>query len=579
MSITVKGTVASPGIRMSKAHIYKGDNIVIPKYSIQDSQVENEIFRFKTAIRETSEDIKKIEQQMAVKLSKDMASIFSSHLMVLEDPLIKEKAIETVKKEKRNIEWVLNDIAVELLNGFSAIEDDYLKERMVDLTDINKRLIGKLMKTDSPSLSDLDRDVIVFSSDMTPSDTAIMNKKHVLAFVTDKGGRTSHTAIMARALEIPAIVGTINATQQVKEGDLVIVDAIHGKVIIDPTESEITDYRLHLEELKRIENFLSEFTHLPSVTHDDVEVSILGNIEFPDEMNLMKSHGAQGIGLFRSEFLFIGREISDEETQFNEYKSVIEFFNPLPVTVRTLDIGGDKVHSFNYIKEKNPALGCRAIRFCLENPDLFKTQLRAILRASHYGNAKLMFPMISTLEELLKAKEITYEIMDDLKREKIPFNKNIPIGIMIEVPSAAINADQLSKYSDFFSIGTNDLVQYTLAVDRINEKIAYLYNPINTAVLRLLKNIVDVSKKNSIPVSICGEIAGEPKYTMLLLGMGFRALSMSPTFFDQIKRIIRSIRIKECEALARDILSMETADKIEEKLLAVMSKKFPNIFI
>ncbi|MCU0822077.1 MAG: phosphoenolpyruvate--protein phosphotransferase [Spirochaetes bacterium] len=564
---------------MSKAHIYKGDNIVIPKYSIQDSQVENEIFRFKTAIRETSEDIKKIEQQMAVKLSKDMASIFSSHLMVLEDPLIKEKAIETVKKEKRNIEWVLNDIAVELLNGFSAIEDDYLKERMVDLTDINKRLIGKLMKTDSPSLSDLDRDVIVFSSDMTPSDTAIMNKKHVLAFVTDKGGRTSHTAIMARALEIPAIVGTINATQQVKEGDLVIVDAIHGKVIIDPTESEITDYRLHLEELKRIENFLSEFTHLPSVTHDDVEVSILGNIEFPDEMNLMKSHGAQGIGLFRSEFLFIGREISDEETQFNEYKSVIEFFNPLPVTVRTLDIGGDKVHSFNYIKEKNPALGCRAIRFCLENPDLFKTQLRAILRASHYGNAKLMFPMISTLEELLKAKEITYEIMDDLKREKIPFNKNIPIGIMIEVPSAAINADQLSKYSDFFSIGTNDLVQYTLAVDRINEKIAYLYNPINTAVLRLLKNIVDVSKKNSIPVSICGEIAGEPKYTMLLLGMGFRALSMSPTFFDQIKRIIRSIRIKECEALARDILSMETADKIEEKLLAVMSKKFPNIFI
>lgn len=579
MSITIKGTIASPGIRMGKAHIYKGNNIIIPKYTIQDDQVENEISRFKTAIRETSEDIKKIEQQMATKLSKDMADIFTSHLMVLEDPLVKEKAIETVKKEKRNIEWVLNDIAVELLKGFSSIEDDYLKERMVDLTDINKRLIGKLMKTDSPSLSDLDRDVIVFSSDITPSDTAIMNKKHVLAFVTDKGGRTSHTAIMARALEIPAIVGTINSTTQVKEGDLVIIDAIHGKVIIDPTETEINDYRLHLEELKRIENFLAEFTHLPSVTHDDVEVSILGNIEFPEEMKIIKSHGAQGIGLFRSEFLFIGREISDEETQFNEYKSVIEFFNPMPVTIRTLDIGGDKVHSYNYLKEKNPALGCRAIRFCFENPELFKTQIRAILRASQYGNAKLMFPMIATLEELLKAKKFVYEIMEDLKREKIPFNKNIPIGIMIEVPSAAINADQLSKYSDFFSIGTNDLVQYTLAVDRINEKIAHLYNPLNTAVLRLLKNIVDVSRKKSIPVSICGEIAGEPKYTMLLLGMGFRALSMSPTFIDQVKRIVRSVKIKECETLAKELISLENADEIEEKLLAVMSKKFPNIFI
>ncbi len=579
MSITVKGTIASPGIRMGKAHIYKGNNLTIPKYTIQDNQVENEISRFITALAETSRDIKKIEQQISTKLSKDMANIFTSHLMVLEDPLIKEKAIETVQKEKRNIEWVLNDIALELLKGFGSIEDDYLKERMVDLTDINKRLIGKLLKSDSPTLSDLDSDVIVFSSDLTPSDTAMMNKKHVLAFVTDKGGRTSHTAIMARALEIPAIVGTINVTGQVSEGVLVIVDAIHGKVIIDPTETEITDYRLHLEELKRIENFLSEFTHLPSVTHDDVEVSIFGNIEFPEEMNIIKNHGAAGIGLFRSEFLFIGKEISDEETQFNEYKSVIEFFNPLPVTIRTLDIGGDKVHAYNYIKEKNPALGCRAIRFCLENPELFKSQLRAILRASYYGNAKLMFPMISTVEELLTAKNFVYEIMDELKSEKIPFNKNIPIGIMIEVPSAAINADRLAKYSDFFSIGTNDLVQYTLAVDRINEKIAYLYNPLNSAVLRLLKNIVDVSRKNSIPLSICGEIAGEPKYTMLLLGIGFRSLSMSPTFIDQIKRIIRSVKIKECEALSKEVIQLETTDKIEEKLLSVMSKKFPNILI
>ncbi len=580
MSITIKGTIASPGIKLGRAHIYKGNRIVVPQYELPDDQIEDEIDRFNAALEETKKDIKKIEIQMSKNLSKDLANIFSSHLMVLEDPLIVEQAVETLKKEKRNIEWILNDITLELIKGFSTIDDEYMKERMIDLSDINKRLISKLMKKDAPTLANIDIDVIIFSTDLTPSDTAIMNKERIQAFVTDRGGSTSHTAILARALKIPAIVGCIDVTSRVNEGDYVIIDAIRGSVIIDPTEQEINEYKLHLEEQKRLDDLLSELTHLPSITTDDVPVSIYGNMELPEEMNVIRDHGAQGIGLYRSEFLFIDKSISDEENQFNEYKAVLEFFNPEPVTIRTLDIGGDKDHAFtNNIKEKNPALGCRAIRFCFENMDLFKTQLRAILRASKYGNAKLMFPMISTVDEIIKARKVLREVMSDLKKKKIPFNKNIPVGIMIEVPSAVINADLLAKYSDFFSIGTNDLVQYTLAVDRINETIASLYNPLNISILRMLMQVVKTSEKFSIPLSICGEMAGEPKYTMLLMGLGFREFSMSSTFIHQIKRIVRSVTIKECENLTDKLMKLETTEEIEDKLLSVMAKRFPKIFI
>jgi phosphotransferase system enzyme I (PtsI) len=571
----IKGIIASPGIRIGKAYVYQGDTIVIQKYRITDEEVESEISRFENAVAKTKMEIREIQEQIANKLSQEMADIFVSHIMVLEDPQIEEHAKQKIIEEKRNAEWIINDISLELMKGLSLIKDEYLRERIIDISDINKRLISNMLKTKPVTLSDINEEVIVFATDLTPSETAVMNKERILAFVTDKGGKTSHTAIMARALEIPAIVGTIDCSSLVKNGDMVIIDAIFGKIIIQPTDDEISAYMNLRRELEKQERELSKIIKLPTRTIDSTDVFIYGNIEMPEEMKLIRDHGAAGIGLFRSEFLFLDKSLPDEELQFNEYRKVAEFFSPKPVVIRTIDVGGDKVYAYTApYKEKNPFLGCRAIRFSLAHEDLFRIQLRAILRASHYGHVKLMFPMISVIEEFIKAKSITLEIMDDLRREGIPFDENIPIGIMIEVPSAVINADILCKHADFFSVGTNDLVQYTLAVDRMHEKIAYLYNPLNISVLRLLRQIIDVSNSCKVDLSICGEMAGEPQYTMLLLGLGFRHFSMSATYMFQIKKILRSVTIAECEAMVEAIMKMDKTEDIERHVRFHIKNKF-----
>lgn len=578
MEREIKGIIASPGIKIGRAYLYQGPNIIIPKYTVREDQIEEEIRRYRSSQEKTKNDIKAIQEEISKSLSKDMADIFSSHLMVLEDPMIEEKVIKGIRDEKRNVEWIIHEISMELIRGLSSIEDVYLRERIIDISDINKRLINNLQKNYTGSLEDLEEEVVVFAKDLTPSDTAMMNRRYVLAFVSDSGGRTSHTAIMARALEIPAIVGTIGGTSMVRDGETVIVDAIHGRVLVNPSAEEIKEYRQYQEELMQIEVELAKLTHLPSTTLDNEVIHIYGNIEIPEEMALMREHGAQGIGLYRSEFLFLDKALPDEDRQFLAYKGVVEFFNPLPVTIRTLDVGGDKIYAFNKKNtERNPFLGCRAIRFSLENEQLFRTQLRAILRASHYGNTKLMFPMISTVEEIIKARAIVTETMAELRSQGIPFNEKLEIGIMIEVPSAVINADKLVKYADFFSVGTNDLVQYTIAVDRISEKIAYLYNPLNLAVLRLLKRITEISNENGTSLSICGEMAGEPKYTMLLIGLGFRNFSMGTAFMYQIKRIIRSVTIQECEDVVSEIMEFEFTNQVEERILQVLSKKFPTM--
>ncbi len=579
MSIIItKGTIASPGIRMGKAYIYHGDNIPVPKYQIGEKDVESEIQRLHNAMETTKKEILEIQKQIASGLSKDMADIFISHIMVLEDPQMDERARRIIVEEKRNAEWVINDISLELINSLSKIEDEYLRERIIDISDINKRVLSNLQKRETSSLTDIDEEAVVFSPDLTPSETALMNKERILAFVTDRGGRTSHTAIMARALEIPAIVGTMNATSLVKHGDTVIVDAVHGQIIINPDENEIAEFRQYEKDFREMEIELAKLTNLPAQTIDGEEIFIYGNIEIPEEMRIIKEHGAQGIGLFRSEFLFMDRSLPDEERQFSEYRKVVEYFNPLPVVIRTIDVGGDKVYAYTKpYKERNPFLGCRAIRFSLENEDLFRIQLRAILRASAMGNVRLMFPMVTTVEEFLRAKGITTEIMGELDAEGIPYDRNIKIGLMVEVPSAVINADVLGKYADFFSIGTNDLVQYLLAVDRISEKIAYLYNPLDLSVLRFLKLIVATSNRLSIPLSICGEIAGEPQYTMLLLGLGFKHLSMSPGYIFQVKKIIRSVSIKECEDMVNSILCLDKVEDIENAVRTRFREKFKEV--
>jgi phosphoenolpyruvate-protein phosphotransferase (PTS system enzyme I) len=576
----ISGIVASPGIRIGKAYIYKGAKVIIPKYTILDGEVDSQISRFEVAREKTKNEIKSIQQQMAQNISSDVADIFATHIMAVDDPVVHQKIVDSIRKDRKNVEWAINDISLELINQLESIDDEYMRERIIDISDIHKRLIANLQKTEFQSLADLKEEVIVFAQDLTPSDTALMNRENVLAFVTDKGGRTSHTAILARALEIPALVGTGNATSKIKNGDIVIIDSLHGQVIINPSPDEINEYIKYQEDLLVLEHELSKMNRLPSITMDKVTIEVLGNIELPEEMEVIKDHGAQGIGLFRSEFLFMDKYLPDEEKQLDSYRKVIESFHPLPVTIRTIDVGGDKVYALSEsYKERNPFLGCRAIRFSLAHQPIFKTQLRAILRASAFGKVKLMFPMISTAEEIFMAKDILEEVKQSLRNDRFTFDEKIPVGIMIEVPSAAINADLMAKHSDFFSVGTNDLVQYMLAVDRIGEKVAYLYKPVDLSVLRILKHIAKTCKESNTPLSICGEIAGEPKYTMVLLGLGFRTLSMSAAYMFQVKKVIRSVRIKECEKLVEKLLSFERTSEAENYLNTVTKEKFPFLAI
>lgn len=575
-----KGIIASPGIRIGKALVFYGDEIKIPKYHIDETRLNDELARFDEALTKTKNEILEIQEKIANDNYSDLAEIFSTHLMALEDPIFVERARKKIKKERRNSEWIINDISIDLIATLSKIEDEYLKERIIDISDINKRLIGNLQKKQRMNLSEISENSIIFASDLTPSETALLNRQFVLAFVTDRGGKTSHTAIMARSMDIPAIVGMDDITSYVKTGDMVIVDAVHGEIIIDPSNEEIEEYNKYQNDINQVESELAKVTNLPSQTIDNTEIFIFGNIETPNEMDIIKTHGAHGIGLYRSEFLFLDKDLPGEETQLSEYKKVIDFFNPYPVTIRTLDFGGDKIHDFmKSHREMNPFLGCRSIRFSLKYPEIFKTQLRAILRASAYGNVKIMFPMISTVEELLQAREITFEMMRELDISGTPYDKNIEIGIMIEVPSAVIAGDILAEYCDFFSIGTNDLVQYILAVDRVNEKVADLYNPLDISVLRYLRTISDIASSHSTPISICGEIAGEPKFTMMLLGLGFRQLSMSSKYMYQVKRIIRSVSIEECESLSRSLLQMKRTEDIEKAVIENMTLKFPEIIL
>ncbi len=560
----LKGIAASPGVAIGRAYVLDSEDVSIPKKPIKESAIPKEITRFQEALTKTRAEILVIRDKISHEIGQEHGDIFNAHLMVIEDRALIEEVMERIKKERLTSEYVFSHVLKRYVQSFLKIDDEYLRERVSDINDVGKRIIRNLIGTQRASLSDLQEKVIVIAYDLSPSDTALMNRKNVIGFATDIGGRTSHTAIMAKSLEIPAVVGLEAVTRAVKDGDTVIVDGIEGAVIVNPTPSEIQKYKHEQIRHQEFSRGLKKFRDLPCITTDGRRIELAANIELPEETISVLSHGADGIGLYRSEFLYMNRaDLPSEEEQYQAYKKVVMEMAPRPVIIRTFDLGGDKFLShLEMPHEMNPFLGWRAIRFCLATPDIFKVQLRAILRASAHGKLRMMYPMISGVGELRQANKLLEEARNELRAKKIPFNDKMEVGAMIEIPSAALTSDILALEVDFFSIGTNDLIQYALAVDRINEKIAYLYEPAHPAVLRLLKTVVDTGHDKKIWVGICGEMAGDPILTPVLVGLGLDEISTSPVMLPEIKKIIRSLSYAEAQEIARYVLTLKTGVEI-----------------
>lgn len=557
--------MVSPGIAIGKAFVYAEQKYSIPRYDISAGQVIYESERFLDAVKKAGVEIEALIKKTSAAMGDGENSFLNAHLLMLNDPEFHEQVNEKLKQNKQNIEWILIEVAGEIAARLDSLTDEYLRERGVDIYDVSQRIISHLLCIQKISLADLDEESIVVAHNLLPSDAVTMNKQKVIGIATDVGGKTSHTAILARSFEIPAVLGLSNITQYVQTGDELIVDGTKGLVIVKPDKRVIRKYYNTLAEWQKHELQLLNLNELPAETRDGKLISLEANIEVPEEVESVIAHGADGIGLYRSEFLFIRpNRFPTEEEQFQAYRSVLEAVKGKSVTIRTLDLGGDKIiPGFNGINESNPILGWRAVRFCLSRPDIFKAQLRAMLRSSVYGNLKIMFPMISGIEELESVLALLEETKDELKRRDVPFNNDVPVGIMIEVPSAAFTSDILARQVDFFSIGTNDLIQYTIAVDRENERIAYLYEPFHPGVLRLVKLIVDNCHEKGIPVGMCGEMAGDLSAAVILIGLGLDELSMSPIVIPEIKKIIRSITIAEAEEVVGTIMEMKSFREID----------------
>ncbi len=560
----LKGIAASPGIVVGKAYVLDSEEMAIPQKAIRESQIPKEITRFQDALTMTRAEVQKIRDKISKEISKEHGEIFNAHLMVLEDRAIIEEVMERIKKEKLTAEHIFSQVIKKYSQSFLKINDEYLRERVSDINDVGRRVIRHLIGDQRASLGEIKEKVIVIAYDLAPSDTAVMHRKNVIGFATDIGGRTSHTAIMAKSLEIPAVVGLENATRSISMGDTLIVDGIQGVVVVNPTAAELQKYQKELTRHVEFSRSLKRFRDLPCVTTDGHAVELAANIELPEEAPSVLSHGADGIGLYRTEFLYMNRpDLPNEEEQYQAYKKVVTAMAPKPVVIRTFDLGGDKFLShLEMPHEMNPFLGWRAIRFCLASPDIFRVQLRAILRASAHGKLRMMYPMISGVGEVKQANKMLEDVKNELRAKKVPFDDKMEVGAMIEIPSAALTCDIIASEVDFFSVGTNDLIQYALAVDRINERIAYLYEPAHPAVLRLLKTIIDAGHSKKIWVGICGEMSGDPIFTPVLLGLGMDEISNSPVMVPEIKKIVRSIAYKETQEIANYVLTLKTAAEV-----------------
>ncbi len=572
----LEGISASPGISIGKVFLYLDDTPSVPRYEIDNEQIKTEMQRLHDAVEKAESELQGLKKQREEDHDDDTLKFLDSHLLMLKDPSLFENVEQKLHELEMNVEWVLYRVTQDLTGKLSASGDEYLRERTADLNDVSKRLLDHLMFRDRISLADLQEEVILVTHDLMPSDALAMNSRMVKGIAMDAGGKTSHTAILARSFEIPAVLGLSEVTRSVTSGEQIIVDGNRGRVVTQPDEKAVKRYLRVQSEWRQHEVQLMGLNELRAETRDGKLIQLKANIEVPEEVDAVLSHGADGIGLYRSEFLFLRPGgLPTEDEQYEAYTHVLEAMNDAPVTIRTLDVGGDKISpDLREAKEKNPILGWRAIRYCLANPDLFKTQLRALLRASVNGALRIMFPMISGLEELSRAYEVLEEVKEELRNEEVPFDEEVPVGIMIEVPSAALTADILTHRADFFSIGTNDLIQYTIAVDRGNENIAYLYRPFHPGVLRLLKSVIDAGHTGGIPVAMCGEMAGDPDAAVVLLGLGLDEFSMGAVGIPEVKRIIRSVALSEAEEIVGNVLEMRSADEIDKYIRDTMEKRF-----
>lgn len=574
-----RGIPVSPGLAIGRVFILDDARVRVPRRSIRPELVEPEQQRLRDALTAAMNELQQAREQAEQSLGAEAAAIFAFHQGMLRDRKLTEPMLARVASERVTAEWAAQQGFRELADKFAGMSETFAA-KVDDVWDLDLRVMRHLVGSHRSSLARLDQRSIVISNDLTPSQASAFPKEHVQGFVTDTGGQTSHTAIFARALGIPAVMGVGSLVESAEEGDEIILDGDNGRVILRPDRETIELYQGYIRQAEAIKVSLTELRERPGVTTDGVKIELLGNIEFADEVNSILEHGGDGVGLFRTEFLWLTSDHEPtEEEQYAEYRRAVELCAGRPITVRTFDLGADKYTQERAMQqERNPFLGLRSIRYCLQNVEMFKRQLRAILRASVHGPIRIMFPLLTNTMELRQARMIMHDVMEDLSEEKIPFDMGVSVGMMVETPSAALMAHAFAREVSFFSIGTNDLVQYTLAVDRTNERVADLYTPGHPAVLRLMKDVIRVANRQGIPVSVCGEVAGEPEYTMLLIGLGLRSLSVTPSRIPHIKRIIRGVDIGTCERLARTVGSFDSDRQVVTYLRDQTRRYFPELF-
>jgi phosphotransferase system enzyme I (PtsI) len=578
----LKGIAVSSGIAIGRAQILQKQEIPIVQKRLSPNQAKKEKQRFFKALEKSKNQLIILRRKILNEIGEALAYIFDAHISILEDKTLIKQVEMVIEKEQANADWAVKTVMDRMIKIFDAFDDAYLKDRIADIKDICRRILKNLTNAGTESKIPLQEEAILVAPELSPSRLAQMSNQYILGFATEAGGRDSHTAILARSLHIPAVAGLHNLCQMIEDKEQIIIDGDEGILILNPDISIINEYKNKQLRYKNLEKQLLKTKDLESKTIDGVTIELQANIEMPDEVEPAIKYGAKGIGLYRTEFLFLKPHfyLPGEEEQLKTYRSIAHKLKPYPVMIRTLDLGGEKINPSPYGRsEPNPVLGLRAVRYCMNNREVFSTQLRALLQAACYGNIKIIIPMISGVEEFRQVKSLVKETQEELKQQKLPYGEKVPLGVMIEVPSAAAIADLLAREADFFTIGTNDLIQYFLAVDRTNAQVSHLFQPLHPAILRSLKFIIDSANKEGIEVGLCGEMASDPLFIIILLGLGLRQLSMNPASIPKIKGMIRTLNYSQAKTIAVKMLELSTAREVEEYALEKMASLFPDGFL